>query len=550
MIADIFVTSPDREVTKIIEKIKKDLKLDLAVAETSFEDAVSLIKGLMEREPGCIKIIASGGATLELLRKEIPHTQMVNIHPTEYDILLAMTKARRYSEKIGLFVAGSEDTQVFENLCSLLNLCGRVYVYNSWHDLRKQVEKAHRDGIKVALGVGDRISDYVKKSGLLCISATAGERTIRNALSVAKEMLDSLPEFRLKKELNPKGFTAKYKFSDIVHTDKKMSLVIEKARKYSNTDCTVLIKGESGTGKELLAQSMHNEHKLRSQGPFVAINCAALDNNLFKSELFGYAEGSFTGAVKGGKPGLIELAGGGTLFLDEIGKLKFEQQGNLLRVLQEKEVRRIGSDRLIPLDVRVIAASNENLSELVKKGVFREDLYFRLSVLKLDIPPLRERKEDIREQTLFFLDEFSERYGKSIYSFPARIFQRLSAPAWPGNSRQLGHLIERCIVLASQEEEAAEIISELLDEEFAESVWPAGSEENAQDKISVNISTLAEMNTEIVRRIRDKAKLTNSELALKLGISRPTLTKMLNCSTTCLPDKITQSLRPLSTNNS
>lgn len=332
-----------------------------------------------------------------------------------------------------------------------------------------------------------------------------------------------------RKELLTRGLVARYHFEDIIYVNSKMSSIIEKAKKFANTDCTILIRGESGTGKELLAQSIHNKHSVRCKEPFVAVNCAALDSSLFNSEIFGYTEGSFTGASKGGKPGLFEQANGGTLFLDEIGKMTFEQQGKLLRVLQEKVVRRIGSDRVIPVDVRVIAASNENLEDLVKKGSFREDLYFRLNVLSLVLPPLRERKEDISAQVAFFLRKFSHKYNKLIFNLPADILDRLSKMDWPGNSRQLEHFIEKCVVLADDEGEISQIVPELLDEEMLENMSLGINQGTIEgNQIPVPIGTLAEMSAELVRRIRATARMNNSELASKLGISRPTLLKILN----------------------
>ncbi|AFM41289.1 PAS domain S-box [Desulfosporosinus acidiphilus SJ4] len=641
MLTEIIVTSPDKEVTQIVEKVQRDLNINVSIVEISFESAVSLVKDIISQDPNRIKVVLSGGATLELLRQALPSTPMISIHPTEWDIVLALDLARTFGKELGLFVAGTEDPKIIKKLSTVLGLAVKIYVYRTWEELEDQMKRARRDRIQVVLGVGEKIQDLVNQFGLHFVSVSAGEKTIKNALIHAKAFLEAKirpklniehlkeislythegiivvneenvievfnsaasklfglsseevigkslndmsncrclagifdgPEKRLgyiyqafngsvlvnkfpiiehssikgilvtcmemskvqeelkyKKDLLAKGFIAKYSFSDIIFVNNKMGSTIEKAKKFSNTDCPVLIRGESGTGKELLAQSMHNEHHLRCNGPFIAVNCASFDDNLFKSELFGYTEGSFTGAIKGGKPGLIELANGGTLFLDEIGKMKFEQQGNLLRVLQEKEVRRIGSDRVIPVDVRVIAASNEDLGEMVKKGTFREDLYFRLSVLKIMIPPLRERREDIPCQVTFFLKKYSAKYNKEIYSVPVYVYNKISKMEWPGNSRQLEHLVERCIVLASHEKDASNIMMELLEEEFGETSLPTDSEDCTQDKISVCVSTLAEMNSEIVRRMRAKAKLSNSELALKLGISRPTLSKMLNYS--------------------
>ena len=535
MLAEIIVTSPNKEVTQLVEKIRNELNVYVTIIETSFEAALSSVKGALSQDPDRIKVIASGGATMELLRQALPSAHMVSIHPTEYDIVLALDQARTFGKEIGLFLAGSEDPQVIEKLSAVLGLRTKMYVYNNWQELEIQAVNARRDGIEAVLGVGERISTLVRQVGLQYISVSAGENTIRNALARAEnivalmEITKTHDETKSHRESATKGPVAKYCFDDVIHVNSNMSSIITKARKYANTDCTVLIRGESGTGKELLAQSVHNEHRVRCKGPFIAVNCASLDDNLVKSELFGYTEGSFTGASKGGKPGLFELANGGTLFLDEIGKMKLESQGNLLRVLQEKEVRRIGSERVIPVDVRVIAASNEDLENLVSKGSFRQDLYFRLNVLKIALPPLRERVEDISNQVVFFLRKFSFKYSKAIYNLPPFVSQKLSNMNWPGNSRQLENFVERCVVLADNDEDVSDIVLEPLKEEFSGTVMAMESDDNhTKDQISVRISTLAEMNVEIVRRMRARAKLSNSELALMLGISRPTLSKMLN----------------------
>ncbi|HEX3032854.1 MAG TPA: sigma 54-interacting transcriptional regulator [Bacillota bacterium] len=351
----------------------------------------------------------------------------------------------------------------------------------------------------------------------------------KGTLVTFREMTKFREETGTRRELIAKGLVAKHYFENIVHVNSRMTEVLAKARKFAGTDCTVLIRGESGTGKELLAQSIHNGHRKRCNKPFVAVNAASLEDSLLRSELFGYVEGAFTGASKGGKPGLFEVAQGGTLFLDEVGKMKLDLQASLLRVLQEKEVRRIGSDRIIPVDVRIIAASNENLEELVSKGSFREDLYFRLNVLNLNLPPLRQRKEDIPRLTGSLLKNICRNHAKPVFNLPQTLFKRLSEAEWPGNIRQLENVLERCVVLSDNESEAAGILLELLEDEFgqmpgSDAELPAGEGEY----ISVPLGTLADMTAELVRRISKREGLSNSELALKLGISRPTLIKMLN----------------------
>lgn len=226
---------------------------------------------------------------------------------------------------------------------------------------------------------------------------------IIGALATFKDVTDIKKlEADLRLKLKKKGHIAKYNFQNIIGQSKEIKKVIKKAKKIAKSESTILIQGESGTGKELFAQSIHN-YSDRFQNPFVAINCAAFPDNLLESELFGYEGGAFTGAKKGGKPGVFEQAHTGTIFLDEIGDISANIQARLLRVLQEKEIMRIGGTKMIPIDIRVVAATNKDLYQLIQTGEFREDLYYRLNVLSLFIPPLRKRREDILLLIEYFL---------------------------------------------------------------------------------------------------------------------------------------------------
>lgn len=237
------------------------------------------------------------------------------------------------------------------------------------------------------------------------------------------------------------GYIAKYHFSDIIHVSSKMDELITKMFRISPTDLTVLISGESGTGKELAAQSIHNA-SFRNKAPFVAINCAALPENLLESELFGYESGAFTGAKDKGKIGLFEQANHGTIFLDEIGDISPKLQTELLRVIQEKQIMRLGSDHLIDIDVRLITATNKDLSEAVRNGEFRQDLYFRLNVLPFQLPPLRERREDIPLLLEYFM-------GASFRCLSETEHRILQAYDWPGNIRELENVSTYYAALSS-----------------------------------------------------------------------------------------------------
>ncbi len=264
-----------------------------------------------------------------------------------------------------------------------------------------------------------------------------------------------------------------FHFSDIIGESKSILEAVRVAARAAMSTANVLLQGESGTGKEVFAQAIHNRSS-RCAGPFIAVNCGALPRELIGSELFGYADGAFTGAKRGGKPGKFELASGGTLFLDEIGDMPLEQQVALLRVLQERKVNRIGCDKEIPVDVRVICASNKKLLTEVGKGTFRNDLYYRLNVISITIPPLRERAEDI----VLLFNHFLEKLDKHRRSFEldADVQERIVRYDWPGNVRELQNVVERIVSLT----EETRITRENLPQEICD--WQDGGAETAEWK--------------------------------------------------------------------
>jgi transcriptional regulator with PAS, ATPase and Fis domain len=249
-------------------------------------------------------------------------------------------------------------------------------------------------------------------------------------------------ENRLRSELKKQGYRARYTFGDMVHHSRAMADLIARSRKLAESDFSILIHGESGTGKEILAGAIHNASR-RRDGPFLAVNFSALPDDLIESELFGYEEGAFTGAKRGGKVGLFELANQGTLFLDEIGDISPKIQSRLLRVLQEREILKVGGVKNIPVDVRVVAATNKDLPDMVRKSSFREDLYYRIKKLYVSIPPLRERKEDIRPLLAHFLVQKNGFELKATEDVQAL----LEAYDWPGNVRELENLVEYVLSL-------------------------------------------------------------------------------------------------------
>ncbi|MPQ44463.1 AAA family ATPase [Clostridium tarantellae] len=240
--------------------------------------------------------------------------------------------------------------------------------------------------------------------------------------------------------------TALYTFDDIIGESKEIKEVIAQCKIIANSPSTILITGESGCGKELLAQSIHNYSDLKF-GPFIALNCGAIPKNLIESELFGYEEGTFTGATKGGRAGKFELADGGTIFLDEIGEMPIEMQVTLLRVIQEGVVTRIGGKTPIPVNVRIITATNKDLKEEVKKGNFRNDLFYRLNVIPIKLPPLRDRIGDVPVLINYFLKVKSQKLNKPIPTISQSLYKKMISYCWPGNIRELENCIENIVNL-------------------------------------------------------------------------------------------------------
>jgi two-component system, NtrC family, response regulator HydG len=296
-----------------------------------------------------------------------------------------------------------------------------------------------------------------------------------------------------------------------------------KIRKVAPTDSNVLIQGESGTGKELVARALHNLSR-RAKAPMISVNCAAIPETLIESELFGHEKGAFTGA-SAGRAGLVEAADGGTLFLDEIGELPLEAQARLLRVLQEGEIRRVGSTQSQKVDVRLVAATHRDLKTLAKNGQFREDLYYRLHVIALKLPPLRERGADVLEIAKAFLARQSARMATEGLHFSREAEQAVRQYTWPGNVRELENAIERAAILSESEEISAELLGidielDPLDEDFDEPGALLGSAVSTSNEPTEDLS-LEDYFQHFVLEHQDH--MTETELARKLGISRKCL---------------------------
>ncbi|GAB6154644.1 hypothetical protein JCM17380_33940 [Desulfosporosinus burensis] len=304
-------------------------------------------------------------------------------------------------------------------------------------------------------------------------------------------------------------------FQNIISANPQMLKAISTAHIVAMTDSTVLLRGESGTGKEMFARAIHKE-SLRKDGPFIAINCAAIPENLLESELFGYEEGSFTGAKKGGKLGKLELANNGTLFLDEIGDMPLALQAKLLRVLQNKNIERIGGAKQIPINARVITATHRNLKEMIKENRFREDLFYRINVIPINIPPLKERPEDVELLLNFFIRKYSILLNKNFMTFTYEAMEILQSYSWPGNVRELENAVEYTVAITK----ADEIGIENLSIQF-QSTMP-----ERQSLQIMHNQTAHEIDREQLRSLLEQfGQTTDSkrEIAKNLGISLATL---------------------------
>jgi PAS domain S-box-containing protein len=321
-------------------------------------------------------------------------------------------------------------------------------------------------------------------------------------------------EVRIRNEVIARKFVAKYHFADILGISNQIVETKRIAQEIASIDATVLISGESGTGKELFAQSIHNESQ-RKHGPFVAVNCAALPQNLLESELFGYVEGAFTGATKKGKPGLFEMAHKGTIFLDEISEMDKYGQSRLLRVLQEKQVMRLGDDKYIPVDMRIIAATNKNLLGLIKEGQFRQDLFYRLKVLTMNLPPLRNRNNDVKYLAHHFLEDYKIQHQKQLEITPIG-YNYLAKYFWPGNVRELKYFIERLVVIANEK---------VITEDVIKKYWQDRESEPELTNITDDTSLLSEEQKVILALTQCNSNITHA--AKLLGMDRSTLYRKL-----------------------
>lgn len=346
---------------------------------------------------------------------------------------------------------------------------------------------------------------YIDKEFLLTKRSGDKIHFMKTAVPIKDEkgnIITVVDTFRKIKRVNKmvnelSGSYANFSFDDIIGSSIKIQDCISKAKASAKSMSNVLITGESGTGKELIAHAIHNHSDRRNQ-PFVSINCGAIPRELLESELFGYEPGSFTGASTKGRMGKFELADGGTIFLDEIGEMPIDMQVKLLRVIQDRKITRIGGNNIFDLDVRIIAATNKDLFEQCRKGCFREDLYYRINVLHVNLPPLRERKEDISELIMHFMNKLSVKLNKEIYDISPVAMNKIVSYSWPGNIRELENTVERAVNLCS-----GHIISE--DDVFIDNVQESFNFHSNAGEAESNIDIISKTDIEPLEVIEKRA---------------------------------------------
>ncbi len=427
----------------------------------------TLVKSILSLEKHYeVNTVISGEACLKYIRDQIPDLVLMDIQMPGIDGIETLKRVKEFDSRIPVVMMSAHGT----------------------------IERAVRS---MKLGAYDFITKPIERERLLI--------TVKNALmtSSLKREVDEL-----KSELK-----SKYTFKNIIGQSGVMQEVFKSVEKIVDSNVTVLIQGESGTGKELIARAIHNHSRTRSNRPFVAVNCTALPESLLESELFGHEKGSFTGAV-GRRVGKFEQASSGTIFLDEVGLMSPTTQAKVLRVLQEREFERVGGTELIKVDVRVISATNKDLEEEMKKGEFREDLFYRISVFPIKLPALRERKEDIPLLAAHFLKKYNEQENKQIEGISPEALELLMAYNWPGNVRELENAIERAVVLTTNNEIGAKEL-------------PTAVRSLGEKKLYESDNTLSSWIEKLEEEALRQALLENegniSKTAKKLGIGRATI---------------------------
>ncbi len=496
-----------------------DGRAHIDTIDLGFEEAVTHIRERL-RDEDC-DVVLSAGSNGEYLRNRIDKP-IVLVRPDGFDLMQALTRARRHSSKVGIISYG-DALPAFSAFKQEFGLAIEQRSYSNTEEVRDLVAELVSLGCGVIVGTG-YVSELADRAGAIGILMYSPD-SIRRAFEQAIDLARMLSAARSGVRRAPTTPDSRYSLRRLIGNSDKMVALRDQVRLYGASDRTVLITGETGTGKELVAQALHGASPRRS-APFIAVNCGAIAESLLESELFGYADGAFTGSRRGGRVGLIEAANGGTLFLDEIGEMPLALQTRLLRVLEEREVLRVGSVRPTPVDVRVIAATLWELDALVAENRFRRDLYYRLNVLRLALAPLREHADDIPLLLMSCLRAVG--VGAMVIDGPAQA--ALQQHTWPGNVRELRNLAERIAVLGLAESPLSALTRPLLlrcaPELFAKAALPnpavAIDSDPAEDREAFSPSR-KRPEAAALRALLQRHRGQRGTVAKALGVSRSTL---------------------------
>lgn len=535
-ISDKIVLANFKDRYKDIDILTKAVNCPILVF--SFNDEKEA-RQKMEEYAGKAEVLIGGGMTTALaqefgLKTVLIETRMETIgYAMEFACNIAKSRweeKKKYNEISTIIKQSAEGLVAVdknENITVFNPKAEKMFRVSSGEIGEKTKEHILRvTGLSEILAASNAINDriveiYDKKTLISTVPIFINKKICGGVCTLQDIHRVQQIEHDIRINLHPKGLRAKANFNDIIGKSNIMNEVVAKAKKYAGSEFTILITGETGTGKELFAQSIHNFSR-RKNGPFVAINCAAIPSSLLEAELFGYVEGSFTGAKKGGKPGLFELAHNGTIFLDEIGDIPMELQARLLRVIQEKEVIKVGGDKIIPINVRIIAATNLRLSNKVAQGTFREDLYYRLNVLHLEIPPLRERSEDIPVIAAHILKKY--RVKSEDIEIMVAALATLKNFDWKGNVRELENLLANLTVLLGNKSISYDLVLKEIARQNL-SFFNKNKRENMSYK-SAGMKRQP-VKEEVLEELLNDKNLSRIELAARLGVSRTTLWRKL-----------------------
>jgi len=536
-VRELLFLSPYPKLSNLANELLCQKKVDYEIIDIPALQSEEAVKALDKSA----RVIVSRGGVAKTIRlySDIP---VVEIPVTLFDILDACNSVSNVGSKGKAIITSANIIYSPWHISKIKELNFEFVSNENWDEERIQAEELMKTGCYDVI-VGDALSyGLAQQHGLYTALIESGRESIHSAIEEALKIVgthqrDKQLQIKYRKEILDHGWLAKYTFRDILGQNAEMSRIIKLAKIFAKSEGGILITGETGTGKELFAQSIHNASD-RVYGPFVAVNCSAFNENLFESELFGYESGAFTGASKSGKKGLFECANQGTIFLDEISEASINLQAKLLRVLQERKVRRVGSEKVIDLDTRIICATNKNLVDLVEQGLFRRDLYYRLSELELIIPPLRDRQDDISLIAQALVKKESSKNRKDFYWQEPGVFDSLRRYEWPGNVRELRNFIVKLVTYW----EEGEITSGNIDALFrlnCQAAAPINRKETEKDsthvqkglgkKISITVSKdLRMMDLEIFSQLLVLYDGDKEALCQDYGISRMTLWRKLN----------------------